>query len=224
MGVTRMFLPHPSRDLNKAFVEKPYQGVSPIDAEFLFVGLDANYAADLEFGSHLEPVLRYHSDAVAFWRQEGVHHPFLLPSYRGAGRRYHEGFARIGFKPAHASLVSFVELLHVPTTGTSKLVPSDLARDHLQFLDLAIRSGRRKNVFASSNVLELMRRSKLFPWLGRNAEMESGPLDVVYRDKICTVYSHLHFSYQWGRVDDLHAQARAIAALLPGQGHASSTE
>jgi hypothetical protein len=209
-----VFLRHPSDGLNEAFAAKPYQGVSPVDARFLFVGLDANYALDLESGPHLQPVLRYHADAVAFWRDTRVHHPFLLPGYRGAGRRYHEGFARIGFRPEHANLVSFVELLHLPTTGISKLIPRDLDKDHLRFLDVAMRSGRTKNVFVSSKVLALMRQTKMFSWIGSFAVVD-GSLCVVSRNETCTVYSHLHFSYQFGRVDELRAQARAIATLIP---------
>lgn len=68
-------------------------------ATFLFVGLDANYSPDLEASPSFQSVLEYHEDGVAFWRRYGVHHPFLLPEYRGDGRRYHRTFAKIGFKP-----------------------------------------------------------------------------------------------------------------------------
>jgi len=38
-----MYVPHPSRELTELFAQKPYQGVAPDRAAFLFVGLDANY-------------------------------------------------------------------------------------------------------------------------------------------------------------------------------------
>jgi hypothetical protein len=94
-----MYIPHPSFELNRRFRLRPYQGVEPSLATFLFVGLDANYSPDLEASPSFQSVLEYHEDGVAFWRRYGVHHPFLLPEYRGDGRRYHRTFAKIGFKP-----------------------------------------------------------------------------------------------------------------------------
>ena len=86
---------------------------------FLFVGLDANYSADIE--NSLPEVFKYLHSGVDFWRENGVHHPFRLQHYRGSGKKYHDKFAEIGFTPRHAELVSFVELLHVPTTGGRNL-------------------------------------------------------------------------------------------------------
>jgi hypothetical protein len=91
-----MYRPHPSAELNAKFAARPYQGVEPSAATFLFVGLDANYSLDLEQSPSFRRVLEYHEDGVAFWQRYGVHHPFLLPEYRGDGRRYHRTFARIG--------------------------------------------------------------------------------------------------------------------------------
>jgi len=43
-----MYQSHPSRLLSELFERKPYQGADPQAAQFLFVGLDANYAANIE--------------------------------------------------------------------------------------------------------------------------------------------------------------------------------
>lgn len=160
-----MYQSHPSEELNAQFRHRPYQGVEPSAATFLFVGLDANYSATIERSPSFQSVLEYHQDGVAFWRRYGVHHPFLLPEYRGDGRRYHRAFARIGFTPGHATLVSFAELLHVPTVGRNKLVPQDFDPAHLHRLDAAIRHGNAKHIFVSASVARLMQASKTFPWL-----------------------------------------------------------
>jgi hypothetical protein len=112
-----VYRPHPSPELNELFARKPYQGAPPDQALFLFVGLDANYDEEIANSRIFSKIQEYHDDGVAFWRKYEVHHPFLLDEYPGAGRRYHQTFAQIGFTPAHADLVSFVELLHVPTSG-----------------------------------------------------------------------------------------------------------
>lgn len=97
-----MYRQHSSAELNRLFQARPFQGADPENAEFVFVGLDANYDEDLDGTSAFASILEYHRDGAAFWRRHGVHHPFLLPTYRGDGRRYHANFARIGFTPEHA--------------------------------------------------------------------------------------------------------------------------
>ncbi|MBB5866113.1 hypothetical protein [Xanthomonas sp. 3058] len=146
----------------------------PYEAEFLFVCLDANYATDIEASVVFTELLRYHHDGAGFWQRHGVHHPFLLPGYRGDGRRYHRNFAQLGFLPQDAAQVAFVALLHVPTVGRSKLVAADLDITHLRMIDSAIRNGRARHIFLSAGVARLMRATQLFAWLpaqphGRNA-------------------------------------------------------
>ena len=143
---------------------RPYQGVEPSSAAYLFIGLDANYDPNIERNPIFARVLEYHEDGVGFWRRHGVHHPFLLPEYKGDGRRYHRAFARVGFEPKHAPLVSFVELLHVPTVGRSQLTVADLHPPHLQMLNSAILEGKPKHIFVSASVARLMQTSEAFPW------------------------------------------------------------
>ncbi len=208
-----MYRPHPSERLNELFRDRPYQGIEPSAATFLFVGLDANYDPDLERSPTFTKVLEYHQDGAAFWQRYGVHHPFLLPEYRGDGRRYHRTFARIGFEPKHAKLVSFIELLHVPTIGQSELTVQDLDPAHLQRLSAAILHGNARHIFISNKVALLMRASKAFPWLPR---MTTGgePLRVLYSERSRSVYAHLHFSNYGKFQRRLEDEARAIASLL----------
>lgn len=209
-----MYLEHPSHELRERFAHRPVQGVEPSSAKFLFIGLDANYAPSIESSSSFSSILEYHDDGVTFWRRHGVHHPFLLPTYRGDGRRYHVNFSRIGFLPAHADLVSFVELLHVPTVGRSNLSPQDLDPDHLHALNSYILGGNAEHVFVSSGVARLMRKSSAFPWLPKKADT-SGNLPVLYRSRSLAVYRHLHFSNYGKFQQPLEAEARAIRSLLP---------
>jgi hypothetical protein len=208
-----MFQQHPSRILNQAFSDRPYQGVEPDRAEFLFVGLDANYSVDLERLEVFRDVLDYHEDGATFWRTHGVHHPFLLPNYRGDGQRYHRNFARIGFTPAHADRVSFVELLHVPTVGRSQLTPQDLDHSHLQKLDEAIRSGMTRYTFLSAGVAKLMQLSGAFPWLDTKNRSE-GILPVLYASHGRSVHLHLHFSNYGKFRAQMEAEAKAISLML----------
>jgi len=102
---------------------------------------------------------------MAFWLRHGVHHPFLLPGYRGAGQPYHQNFAKVGLKSEDAGRVSFVELLNVPTIGGRDLAVEDLEPRHLDELNALILGGTQRNVFLSDKVAKLMRRSGRFRWL-----------------------------------------------------------
>lgn len=212
-----MYLPHPSRELQARFLQRPFQGAEPSSATFMFVGLDANYDPSIETSTSYSSILEYHEDGVAFWRGHGVHHPFLLPSYRGDGRRYHLNFSRIGFASSHAHLVSFVELLHVPTVGRSNLSVGDLDSSHLRALDSFIRAGNAQHIFVSAGVARLMRETRAFPWLPKQP-LTSGTLPVLHREGGRTVYLHLHFSNYGKFQQKLEAEARAIHSLLPRDG------
>ncbi len=210
-----MYQPHPSKRLTTLFETKPYQGIAPESATFMFVGLDANYAADVETSLMFPRLFDYHEDGAGFWRTHGIHHPFLLPQYTGDGRRYHRTFAKIGFGPRHADLVSFVELLHVPTVGRSNLTPSDLDPTHLERIADALFRGQAKYSFVSAGVLRLMIATGLFPELG-SPRKTSGALRTLYVDSQRKVFLHLHFS-NYGKFElQLQAEAREIALLTQG--------
>jgi hypothetical protein len=208
-----MYRAHPSRLLTALFIQKPYQGVAPETARFLFVGLDANYAPDVESSPIFRFLERYHEDGPAFWREHGVHHPFLLANYTGDGRRYHRTFAKIGFQPRHADWVSFVELLHVPTVGRNVLKPSDLDPSHLLRLRDAMFRGAAKSAFVSAGVLRLLLATGRFPELA-GSPTPFGSLRVLNADTGRKVFLHLHFS-NYGKFEaQLQAEARDIRALL----------
>lgn len=78
-----VYYAHTSELLNREFTARPFQGATPESATFLFVGLDANYSPTIEQSPVFPRLLEYLKDGVAFWRRYGVHHPFLLPGYRG---------------------------------------------------------------------------------------------------------------------------------------------
>ncbi len=212
-----MYSAHPSKELVLHFARRPFQGVAPASAKFLFVGLDANYDENIENSSLFTKILEYHKDSITFWHENGVHHPFLLPQYTGDGRRYHRNFARIGFTTQHAELVSFVELLHVPTVGRNSLTLEDLSYFHLKMINSAIFEGQAQHIFVSAGVLRLMRSSGAFPWLPGRVELP-GILPVIYRREHRTVYLHLHFSNYGKFQQKLDAEAAAISTLVSSSG------
>ena len=165
---------HPSHKLRDCFKKKPWQGNDPTKAHFIFVGLDANFNANIE--NTLPEIFDYLNDGVKYWQSnhEKVHHPFRLGHYHGDGRKYHDRFATIGFTPEHAELVSFIELLDIPTTGGSNLRASDLLPDHLCKLAKWFDCGTVRYIFfVSSKVTKLMRQTR-----------ESNGLDLLPPDRV----------------------------------------
>lgn len=209
-----MYTLHPSSELVELFRSAPFQGVPPEAASFLFVGLDANYVPQIADLPVFKEVLAYHADGVKFWQQNKVHHPFLLPGYVGDGRFYHRSFAEIGFSPEHAELVSFMELLHVPTVGRSQLSADDLLLSHLERLNAAILEGSARHIFIPSGVARLMRSVGVFGWLPSRPVARLGPLGVLRQDGDRTVYSHLHFSVYGKFQEQKVAEAKEIRRLL----------
>lgn len=198
-----MYLKHPNKELRELFRSKPYQGQNPEKATILFLGLDANFGADIETDGFFHYIKEYLLDGVAFWKKYGVHHPFLLDAYPSSdGVRYHKQFSKLGFNSSHAQLISFIELLDIPTVGiTTKNTPlfySYLNTDYLRELDEIFLNGNKKLLFISSGVLRAMRRIKkehrIFNWLpdreikGRNKVIE------VYSEGGLQVYFTTHFS------------------------------
>lgn len=208
-----MYHPHPCAELNALFQHRPFQGAAPEQARFVFVGLDANYDATLEHTSSFQFVLEYHANGVAFWQRYGVHHPFLLPNYRGDGRRYHLNFARIGFTPDNAPEVSFVELLDVPTVGRSGLEPKDLNPQHLSRISALVTAGELRHVFVSAGVVRLMLATRAFPWLGRPVRSHD-LVPLLYAFGKTKVHLHLHFSNYGKFQAQLAHEALAIAQLI----------
>jgi hypothetical protein len=209
-----MYHLHPDEQLRLLFEGKPYQGAAPEEARFVFLGLDANYDAAVDRSVIYPRLLEYLDDGPAFWREHAVHHPFLLPGYRGDGRLYHRTFAKIGFTAAHAGAVCFAELLHLPTYGRSALEPRDLSDAHLRRLDHAIRFATAEHVFVPRAVAALMRKSGRFPWLPEAPRQGRGPLSVWYGEGKTTVHCHLHFSVYGKFEERKSAELLAMRSLL----------
>ena len=115
-----IFEKHPSKLLNELYSKRNYQGANPVEAQILFVGRDPNWAFDVETKEMFNYVYEYLTDGVTFWKTYNIHHPFLLPNYKGDGKSYHKIFSKLNVESSLASKISFVELIGFPTTGLAK--------------------------------------------------------------------------------------------------------
>ena len=208
-----MYQKHPSEKLNHLFSEKSFQGVSPEKSKFLFVGLDANYAENIESQSIFDKIIEYHFDGVSFWQRYQVHHPFLLDEYKGDGRKYHKNFARIGFQNKDANTVSFIELLHLPSVGRNKLSVSDLSTSHLTKINDWIINSPVKYIFISSGVANLMHKSKKLSWLPTKPEDTYRNLKIFWQNKNKIVFSYLHFSNYGKFEEQMRLESQTIKEL-----------
>lgn len=208
-----MYQLHPSLTLQAVFKEKPYQGCCPIRAQYLFIGLDANYAENIEQQFIFPQLLEYHQDGVAFWKKYNLHHPFLDTRYKGDGKRYHREFAKIGLDRQSADKISFIELLHVPTVGRNSLTIADLDCNHLRFIQQAIASVEKKAVFISDRVFRLMQKTNVFTGL-HDAHTGLHPVLSVYKQGNPVIYKHLHFSNYGKFQAQKEQEAQAIRALV----------
>ena len=171
------FQKHSSPELAELFHDRPFQGQSPEQASIIFLSSDANYSPEISSHPFFEHILAYHADGVAFWKQHGCHHPFLLPNYpfkrNQGGVPFHRNFSRMGLGPEYAGHISFLELLDIPTIGSKSQGIKDyvemLSSAHLAYLSRLITGGGHKLFFVSSGVLKDLRRIQssqtLFPWL-----------------------------------------------------------
>lgn len=169
---------HPSQELRALFASMsiPHQGQDPDIASVLFVGLDANYSAELfQHAEFTERIVEYHRDGVAFWKRHGVHHPFLLDEYplkrNQGGVPYHRKFSKMGLTPDVADQISFIELLSVPTTGnTSESRFWELFDvEHARRLDRLVDKGKRRLMLLPGSVISKMQiatqKFGVFPWV-----------------------------------------------------------
>jgi len=213
-----MYQAHPSLELQKAFQTKPYQGAAPWEASFLFIGLDANYAPDIDNTTIFSKVIEYHTDGVKFWKKYGVHHPFLLNEYTGDGKFYHKSFARIGIKSSQAEQISFIELLHKPTVGRNNLSFLDLVDTHLSLVEQAIFSGNARYVFIPTSVALMLRKTNYGKWLRSHPIKGLEGLDIWYQSSEVTVFKHLHFSVYGKFERQKQKELRAIGSLVADNG------
>lgn len=174
---------HPSKVLRDIFASMPipFQGQDPRCSSVIFVGLDANYSAELfEYPRFCEKIFEYHRDGISFWQRYGVHHPFLLEEYplkrNQGGVPYHKKFTRLGLSSELAEKISFVELLDVPTVGstTEKRFWELFNLDHARRLDALFTQGSRRQVLLPDSVIKKMqlagRKYGVFDWVPKNIE------------------------------------------------------
>lgn len=199
-------------ELQALFPGRTWQGCDPANARYLFIGLDANFPPAIQ--SYHQRVIEYLTDYIQFMDRYGVHHPFLLRGYRGAGKRYHKKFADIGFTHGHIISLSFVELLHVPTIGQNKLALEDLSDQHLQGLSNTLNAGVAEHVFACASVINLMRQKpNTFPWVLAEPQAD-GDLKIWRRGPQC-IYQMYHLSVRFPRhVAVLNRQIIQIRQIL----------
>lgn len=208
-----MYTQHPSVELCKLFKEKPFQGADPEKAKFIFMGLDANYAANIDKSSIYDKLIEYHKDGVAFWKKYNIHHPFLLETYSGDGKKYHRNFTKIGLQPIHAEDISFIELIDVPTVGRSLLTKEDLSLCHLKWLSHLIESKQPKSLFISNTVLNLLLKTELSKYLS-NLLVNKSPLSKISAFSNTVFYKHLHFS-NYGKFQlQMDIEAKLISNLI----------
>lgn len=167
---------HPSAEMVFLFKSMPFQGQRPEKAKVLFLGIDANYSEAISEHPFFQRILEYHRDGVTFWQKHEVHHPFLLHDYpfkrNTGGGPYHRSFSALKLSKEYALLVSFVELLDVPTVGNSsgdREFWNLFNPEHAKYLDSLLQNGSKRLVFVSDNVIRRMRNIKkrwgLFPWV-----------------------------------------------------------
>ncbi|HQE34138.1 MAG TPA: hypothetical protein PLO52_09795 [Flavobacterium alvei] len=197
-----IFEKHPSKLLNELYSKKNYQGANPADAKILFVGRDPNWAFDVESKEMFNYVSDYLTDGVTFWKTHDIHHPFLLPNYKGDGKRYHKIFSKLNVESSLASKISFVELIGFPTTGMAKTnnkfflnyLISTENRKHLIELDNLLNDFEKK-IFVAWGLLEdfkfLNRETGLFQKL---ANLDKSKMVISDLNQHGNIYIHRHFS------------------------------
>jgi hypothetical protein len=193
---------HPSRLLNELYEKNAHQGAIQEEANVLFVGRDPNWAIDIEEMPIFNLVTDYLTDGINFWNTHNIHHPFLLPDYKGDGKRYHTIFSKLKLESKFSSQIAFVELIGSPTTGMSKknnkafqnFLISELNRKHLIELDNLI-NNPNKTIFIAWGLIDdfkyIYEKIGLFHKFSKLNKLEMNINDLNQFDNI---FIHKHFS------------------------------
>jgi len=207
---------HTNDQLKRAY--KGYQGQKPDSAEFIFIGIDANFSSNIENNPIFNEILDYLEDGVKYWNERKTqcpryrHHPFLSPDYeKGPGYKYHHSFSKIGLNCQYAEKISFVELLPFPTCGTNanqfmRLFNSCPCENkaHLFQIDSWINSSNNiKKIFipigVHTKMCELRNQHGCFKWLPAPPQPGSFNRNTLYSFQALTnrsisVHVITHFS------------------------------
>jgi hypothetical protein len=196
------FNKHPSVLLNELYKTKKHQGADPEKAKILFVGRDPNWTIDIENQDYFSYIDHYLNDGISFWRTHNIHHPFLLPNYKGNGKKYHKFFAKLNLDQSFSDKISFVELIGFPTTGMAKknnklfreYLLSDENRKHLVDLDEVL-NDKSKIVFVAWGLIEdfifIHQQIGLFK---RFTLIDKTKMDKEGLNQIENIYIQKHFS------------------------------
>ncbi len=199
-----IFQKHQSEELNKLYLKKNYQGANPNDAKILFVGRDPNWASDIETMRLFRYISEYLTDGVSFWNKYKIHHPFLLPNYKGDGKRYHKIFSKLNIESSFSNKISFVELIGFPTTGNAKsnnklfleYLTSDANRNHLIELDSFL-NDTEKIIFIAWGLIDdlkyLNSKTGLFK---KFVQMNKSKMSISELNKYENIFIHRHFQMQ----------------------------
>lgn len=193
---------HPSAELNMIFTERPFQGQHPAKADFIFLGIDANFAPGIETTIFYPFIKEYLADGVSFWKKYNVHHPFRLPQYpNGDGSVYHRNFAKLNLSSLFAEKISFVELLNIPTVGKTnqKEFLELVSPGYIQNLEnILLNSGTKKTLFFSKSVLKYLQgikaNHKLFTWLPEVLDFRINNISLIFENESLRIYGVTHFS------------------------------
>lgn len=199
----------------ETYENRSFQGKVPEEAKVFFIGIDANYDANMS-DDFYDILTNYHQNGAIYWlnnwqnNNNNDHHPFLLPAYgQRAGYLYHCNFRRMKL-PANtcADAISFFELLNVPTSGKRTDDPSglfqqqlhySLAQGHIRKLRSLLFTGRNKRIFMSNEVIEILcginGQGGIVNRL-RNTREPAQNLPDIYNDDAnnIIIYKNLHFS------------------------------
>ena len=197
-----IFQKHQSEELNKLYLKKNYQGANPNDAKILFVGRDPNWASDIETMRLFRYISEYLTDGVSFWNKYKIHHPFLLPNYKGDGKRYHKIFSKLNIESSFSNKISFVELIGFPTTGNAKsnnklfleYLTSDANRNHLIELDSFL-NDTEKIIFIAWGLIDDLKYLNCKTGLFKKfVQMNKSKMSISELNKYENIFIHRHFS------------------------------
>ena len=196
------FQKHPSKLLNELYSVKNHQGANPADAKILFVGRDPNWSINLEEMEMFNFISEYLNDGIAFWNKYKIHHPFLLPNYKGDGKRYHKIFSKLKLSSELSSEISFIELIGFPTTGMAKsdnksflnYLLSEDNSEHLVKLDSYL-NDTTKTIFVAWGLISdfkiIYNKTGLFK---KFAELDKSAMLITELNQIENIFIHRHFS------------------------------
>ena len=198
---------HPSKRLQKAFKERPFQMQVPEKAKIILLGLDANWDYNIDDDKvFFNEVLVYLSDGVKYWKDNGIHSPLLKDSYKKSGKRYHQRFKKLGLTSKYAEDICFLELLNVCTYGSSReendkielenMIMGKENKNHLAQIRELAKMG--KMIYLSASVIKINKKLKL------------GLFDTNSKN----IKKHLHFSYPYMKDENLKNLGKEIIEHL----------